>query len=298
LGSIFREVGLPAGVMNVVAGYGPETGEPLTNHPGVEKIAFTGSVLTGSKVASSASLHIKKVSLELGGKSAFIIFDDANLEEAVPVAQMSCMAIAGQVCVAPTRCYVQSGIYERFVAASRELAAKRSVGDPYDPTSVQSSQINKKQYDRILDLIQSGIKEGAKLEAGGGPKDPNQKGYFVQPTVFSNVQDNMRIAKEEIFGPVQSIFKFDTMEEAIERANTTNYGLGAGVFTKDIDKALEFAHAVEAGVVWINQYLAMGNQTPFGGYKMSGIGRENGSEGIEAYLETKTVSIKVAQKNS
>lgn len=299
LAALAREAGFPPGVLNVVTGYGHTAGSALAHHMDVNKISFTGSTAVGKLIQKAAAeSNLKRVTLELGGKSPLVIFDDADLEEAVLVAQSCCMVLAGQVCVAPTRCFVQSTIYDKFVAASRELAAKRVVSDPFNPKAVQSSQINEKQYKRILELIQSGIAEGAKLETGGGPVSKDQKGFFVQPTVFSNVKDDMRIAKEEIFGPVQSILKFDTLEEAIERANATSYGLGAGVYTKDVNRALEFAHGVEAGFVWVNQYMNMSPQCPFGGYKMSGLGRENGSEGIEEYFETKTVSIKVNQKNS
>ncbi len=239
---------------------------------------------------------MKRVTLELGGKSPLVVFDDVeDLDKAVNIAHQAIFANMGQNCCAGSRLFVQSKIYDKFVAKAREMASKRSVGDPF--TDVESGpQVDNEQFEKILNLIESGKTEGAKLECGGNRV--GSRGYFIQPTVFSNVTDNMRIAKEEIFGPVQSIFKFDTMEELIERANDTCYGLAAGVITKDIDKALTFAHSVNAGSIWVNTYQAITPQTPFGGYKMSGLGRENGPEGIKNYLETKTVTIAVPQKNS
>ena len=231
-----------------------------------------------------------------GGKSPLIICDDvADLDEAVNIAHAAIFNNHGQNCCAGSRTFVQAGIYEAFVNKAKAKASARTVGDPWTKVD-QGPQVDKAQFDRILEMIQSGKDEGAKLE-NGGDKALNQ-GYFIQPTVFSNVQDHMRIAKEEIFGPVQSILKFETMEEMIERANGTKYGLAAGILTKDINKAMMFVQAVEAGSVWVNTYDAVLSQTPFGGFKQSGIGRELGAEGIHEYLECKTVTIAIPQKNS
>merc|ERR1712062_745912 len=193
--------------------------------------------------------------------------------------------------------FVQAGIYDQFVAKATSLAKARKVGNPWDPDVVQGPQVDKDSFDKVLEMIEAGKAEGAKLQCGGGATQ-DAKGYFVQPTVFSDVQDHMRIAKEEIFGPVQSIFKFETMEEMIERANGTKYGLAAGILTKDINKAMMFIQAVEAGSVWFNTYDAVLSQTPFGGFKQSGIGRELVAEGIHEYLECKTVTMAIPQKNS
>lgn len=236
------------------------------------------------------------MTLELGGKSPLVVFDDADLDTAVELAQVACFMNMGQCCCAGTRTYVQEGIYDEFVKRSRELALKRTVGNPFDKSNANGPQIDNVQFKKILELIETGKSEGAKLECGG--KQSGTKGFFIQPTVFSNVTDDMTIAREEIFGPVQSIFKFKTFDEALQRANDTAYGLAAGVVTKDIDRALMFAQGVEAGSVWINSYMTMGASTPFGGFKMSGIGREMGEDGLHQFCEIKTITIKVSQKNT
>nr|XP_010300620.1 PREDICTED: retinal dehydrogenase 2 isoform X2 [Balearica regulorum gibbericeps] len=240
--------------------------------------------------------NLKRVTLELGGKSPNIIFADADLDYAVEQAHQGVFFNQGQCCTAGSRIYVEESIYEEFVRRSVERAKKRVVGSPFDPTTEQGPQIDKKQYNKILELIQSGITEGAKLECGG--KGLGRKGFFIEPTVFSNVTDDMRIAKEEIFGPVQEILRFKTMDEVIERANNSDFGLVAAVFTNDINKALTVSSAMQAGTVWINCYNALNAQSPFGGFKMSGNGREMGECGLREYSEVKTVTIKIPQKNS
>ncbi|XP_072726281.1 retinal dehydrogenase 2 isoform X2 [Ciconia boyciana] len=240
--------------------------------------------------------NLKRVTLELGGKSPNIIFADADLDYAVEQAHQGVFFNQGQCCTAGSRIYVEESIYEEFVRRSVERAKRRVVGSPFDPTTEQGPQIDKKQYNKILELIQSGITEGAKLECGG--KGLGRKGFFIEPTVFSNVTDNMRIAKEEIFGPVQEILRFKTMDEVIERANNSDFGLVAAVFTNDINKALTVSSAMQAGTVWINCYNALNAQSPFGGFKMSGNGREMGECGLREYSEVKTVTIKIPQKNS
>ncbi|XP_009067807.1 PREDICTED: retinal dehydrogenase 2 isoform X2 [Acanthisitta chloris] len=240
--------------------------------------------------------NLKRVTLELGGKSPNIIFADADLDYAVEQAHQGVFFNQGQCCTAGSRIYVEESIYEEFVRRSVERAKRRVVGSPFDPTTEQGPQIDKKQYNKILELIQSGITEGAKLECGG--KGLGRKGFFIEPTVFSNVTDDMRIAKEEIFGPVQEILRFKTMDEVIERANNSDFGLVAAVFTNDINKALTVSSAMQAGTVWINCYNALNAQSPFGGFKMSGNGREMGECGLREYSEVKTVTIKIPQKNS
>lgn len=291
--ALAKEAGFPPGVINVITGYGPTAGAAIAEHPEVNKIAFTGSTEVGHLImAASAKSNLKRVSLELGGKSPLVIFDDVDIKEAAEIAFNAIFANHGQNCCAGSRTFVHAKIYDQFVNHAKQLASQRKVGDPFNSETEQGPQIDEEMLNKILGLIKSGKEEGAILETGG--ERHGNVGYFIKPTVFSNVTDTMRIAKEEIFGPVQSILKFETMDEVIERANNTNYGLAAGVLTKNIDKALTFAQAVEAGSVWINCYDAITPQTPFGGFKQSGIGRELGAEGLKEYLETKTISIKVS----
>ncbi|XP_069332486.1 aldehyde dehydrogenase 1A1-like isoform X2 [Eulemur rufifrons] len=240
--------------------------------------------------------NLKRVTLELGGKSPCIVFADADLNSAVEYAHHGVFYHQGQCCVAASRLFVEEPIYDEFVRRSVERAKKYVLGNPLTGGVNQGPQIDKEQHDKILDLIESGKKEGAKLECGGGPW--GNKGYFVQPTVFSNVRDDMRIAKEEIFGPVQQIMKFKSLDDVIKRANNTHYGLAAGIFTKDLDKAITVSSALQAGTVWVNCYLAGSSQSPFGGFKMSGNGREMGEYGLHEYTEVKTVTVKISQKNS
>ncbi|EZA52207.1 hypothetical protein DMN91_010037 [Ooceraea biroi] len=294
--ALAKEAGFPAGVINVIPGYGPTAGAAIAEHPEIQKVAFTGSTEVGRIImAACAKSNLKRVSLELGGKSPLVIFDDVDVKEAAEIAHNAIFANHGQNCCAGSRTFVHSKIYDEFVKRAKQLALNRKVGDPFDKKTDQGPQIDDEMLNKIIDLINSGKQQGAVVQAGGNRE--GSVGYFVQPTVFSNVTDDMRIAKEEIFGPVQSILKFDTMDEVIERANRTNYGLASGVITRDINKALEFAQAVEAGSVWVNCYDAITPQTPFGGYKESGIGRELGEEGLKGYLEIKTVSINIAKKN-
>ncbi|KAM9312611.1 retinal dehydrogenase 2 isoform 3-T3 [Gastrophryne carolinensis] len=245
---------------------------------------------------TSGRTNLKRVTLELGGKSPNIIFADADLDYAVEQAHQGVFFNQGQCCTAGSRTFVEDSIYDEFVRRSVERAKRRVVGSPFDPTTEQGPQTDKKHYNKILELIQSGIAEGAKLECGGKPL--GRKGFFIEPTVFSSVTDDMRIAKEEIFGPVQQILRFKSMEEVIERANNSDFGLVAAVFTNDINKALTVSSAMQAGTVWINCYNALNAQSPFGGYKMSGNGREMGEYGLREYTEAKTVTIKIPQKNS
>ncbi|XP_058818872.1 aldehyde dehydrogenase, mitochondrial-like [Topomyia yanbarensis] len=292
--SLAKEAGYPPGVINMVPGYGPTAGNAITVHPDIRKIAFTGSVEVGKIIMAGAAGTLKKVSLELGGKSPLVICDDVDVDEAAKIAYAGVFENMGQCCIAATRTFVQEGIYDAFVKKATELAQSRKVGCPFSQGTQHGPQVDETQFKKILGYIETGKKEGAKLETGG--IQVGTEGYFIQPTVFSNVTDEMTIAKEEIFGPVQSIIKFKTLDEVIERANSTQFGLAAGIVTKNIDNALVFSNAVEAGSVWVNTYLAVATQAPFGGYKHSGIGREMGREGMELYLETKTVSIKLPSK--
>ncbi len=248
--SLVKEAGFPAGVINVVTGYGPTAGAAITSHPDIRKVAFTGSTEVGKLIMETAGkTNLKKVSLELGGKSPLVVFDDADLDEAVQIAHNALFTNHGQNCVAGSRTFVQEGIYDEFVKRAAQKAKDRRVGNPFGESTEQGPQIDDEMFKKVLGYIDSGVKEGAKLEAGG--KRWGTEGFFIEPTVFSGVTDNMKICREEIFGPVQSILKFKTLEEVIERANNTNYGLAAGCITKNIDTALTYAQAIEAGSVWV-----------------------------------------------
>ncbi|XP_063049293.1 retinal dehydrogenase 2 isoform X3 [Engraulis encrasicolus] len=297
IAALIKEAGFPAGVVNILPGYGPTAGAAIASHHAIDKVAFTGSTEVGKLIQEAAGKsNLKRVTLELGGKSPNIIFADADLDLAVEQAHQGVFFNSGQCCTAGSRIFVQDSIYEEFVRRSVERATKRIMGSPFDPTTEQGPQISEEQQQRIMELVQSGVREGAKLECGG--KVCPGKGYYVEPTVFSNVTDNMRIAKEEIFGPVQQILRFSTVEEVIARANDTEYGLAAAVFTTDINKAMTVSTALQAGTVWINCYNALSCQSPFGGFKMSGNGRELGEIGLREYSEVKTITMKMMGKNS
>ncbi|XP_077869223.1 aldehyde dehydrogenase 1A1-like [Saccoglossus kowalevskii] len=291
------QAGFPPGVVNILAGYGPTAGAAISEHMDIDKVSFTGSTEVGRIIQTAAAKsNLKRVTLELGGKSPNIVLSDVDMDFAVEESHKALFGNMGQVCCAGSRTFVQEDIYPEFVKKSVERAKKRVIGNPFDTTTESGPQIDNEQFDKIFELIESGKKEGAKLECGGGRH--GDKGYFVESTVFSDVNDDMRIAKEEIFGPVQQIMKFKTIEEVIERANNTSYGLAAGVFTKDIDKALTISNALQAGSVWINCWGAIKANTPFGGYKMSGNGREFCDYGLEEFTEIKTVTVKLPYKNS
>jgi len=295
IGSLLKEAGFPPGVLNVVPGYGPTAGAAISGHPDIEKVAFTGSTDVGRLImAAAANSNMKRCTLELGGKSPLIVLADADIEEAATIAHGAIFNNHGQNCCAGSRTYVQAEVYDAFVKKATELALARKVGDPFVDGVQQGPQIDQEQLSKITELMESGKKEGAKLHCGG--ERLGDKGYFVKPTVFSDVKDNMRIAREEIFGPVQSIFKFNTIEEAITRANDTKYGLAAGIITNDLNKALLFIQSVHAGSVWVNCYDAVVPQAPFGGFKQSGQGRELGEAALKEYLEVKTVTIALKEK--
>ncbi|XP_041956916.1 retinal dehydrogenase 1-like isoform X1 [Alosa sapidissima] len=297
MAQLIKEAGFPPGVVNVVPGYGPTAGHAIAHHMDINKVAFTGSTQVGKLIQRAAGdTNLKRVTLELGGKNPNVVFADSDLELAVQQAHHGLFFNQGQCCLAGSRVFVEEPVYEEFVRCSVEMAQRKVLGNPLDPSVDHGPQIDKKQFDKILELIESGKREGAKLECGGAPW--GQKGFFIQPTVFSDVRDNMRIAREEIFGPVQLIMKFRSVEEVIQRANDTQYGLAAGVFTSDISKALAITSALQAGTVWVNCYNAMSTQCPFGGFKMSGNGRELGEYSLQEYTEVKAVTIKISQKNS
>lgn len=297
IAQLAKEAGYPPGVLNIIPGYGPTAGAAISRHPDVHKVAFTGSTEVGKLVAAdAANSNLKRVTLELGGKSPNIVFADADLDFAVEQAHFGLFFNHGQCCTAASRTYVEEKIYDEFVERSRARAAKTTVGNPFDPKIDQGPQIDEEQMHKILKLIGTGKEQGATLQTGGDRV--GDKGYFIQPTVFSNVKDDMTIANTEIFGPVMQILKFKNIEDVIERGNNNVYGLAAAVVTPDIEKALHVAHGLRAGTVWVNCYDVFDSAMPFGGFNMSGNGRELGEYGLQAYTEVKTVCIKVPQKNS
>jgi aldehyde dehydrogenase (NAD+) len=293
LADIMSEAGVPAGVVNIVTGNGSTSGVALAEHPDVNKLVFTGSTATGQKIIHSSAIGVKRVSLELGGKSPLIIFADADLDKAVPVAAMAVYAHSGQVCIAGSRLFVEGAIYDEFLARIIEYSHNLNIGNGMDENVQFGPVISKTQLTKILGYIKCGSDEGAELLTGGSQLSdaPFDAGNFIQPTVFANVTDEMTIAREEIFGPVISALRFDDFDEVIKRANDTPYGLAAGVFTRDIKKAHLVASALQAGSVFVNGYYMIDPAVPFGGYKASGYGREGGLEQVEGYLNTKAIWI-------
>jgi len=291
LGELILEAGFPAGVVNILPGFG-DAGAALAAHPHVDKVAFTGSTEVGHLIMrAAADSNLKRVTLELGGKSPNIIFPDADMNAAIQGAHFGVFFNHGQVCTAGSRVFVQKKIYPEFVEKSTKLAQERKLGDPLHADTQQGPQVSQEQFDRILGYIEAGKKEGAKLTTGGNRV--GKKGYFIQPTIFADCKDSMKIVREEIFGPVMSIMPFDDVDEIITRANDTEYGLAAGVWTKDISKAHYVASKLKAGTVWVNCFNVYDSAKPFGGFKQSGLGRELGSEGLDNYLETKTVTVQL-----
>jgi len=290
IGELILEAGFPEGVVNILPGFGETAGAAIANHMDIDKVAFTGSTEVGHLIMQAAGKsNLKRVSLELGGKSPNIVFADADMPQAIEGSHMGLFFNQGQVCCAGSRVFVEDKVYDQFVEQSTARAKKRTVGDPFDAGTEQGPQVDKTQLDRVWGYIESGQSEGAKLNCGGGRV--GESGYFVEPTVFSDVKDNMKIAREEIFGPVMSIIRFKGIEEVIDRANKTVYGLAAGVWTKDVSKALAIANNVRAGTVWVNCYNVLDTAAPFGGFKQSGIGRELGEYGLQQYTEVKTVVV-------
>jgi aldehyde dehydrogenase (NAD+) len=294
LGELILEAGVPPGVVNIVPGFGETAGAALATHAGVDKIAFTGSHLTGQKIIAASAGNLKRVSLELGGKSPDIVFADADLENAVPGAGMAVFANSGQICSAGTRLFVERRIYDEFVGRVADFGNGLQVGNGIDPKTQIGPLVSEQQLERVSGYLSIGKQEGARAVSGGDrlTGEAYDRGYFVPPTVFADVRDNMRIAQDEIFGPVLSAIPFDDINEVIVRANATSFGLGSGVWTRDVSKAHRLAKAIRAGSVWVNCYQAMDPAVPFGGYKMSGYGRESGLQHLEEYLNVKAVWIK------
>nr|CAI5818601.1 unnamed protein product [Callosobruchus analis] len=296
LAELTKEAGFPAGVVNVVPGFG-DAGAALVSNTKVDKIAFTGSTEVGKKIQQGSGMYnLKRTSLELGGKSPNIILADVDIEQAVEAAHFGVFFNQGQVCCAGSRTFVEDKIYDEFVERSVERAKKRVVGDPFNPDTEQGPQVDEEQMNKILSLIEEGKKQGAKLVHGG--ERHGTDGYYVRPTVFKDVEDHHVLAKEEIFGPVQQIMRFKHLDELIERANNTNYGLASAVFSKDLDKVNYLVQGIRAGTVWVNCYNVLGCHLPFGGFKDSGFGREMCEYGFQQYQEVKCVVTSVPVKNS
>lgn len=292
LANFIKEAGFPPGVFNLLSGFGKVAGAAIASHMDIDKVAFTGSTLVGRTIMKAAAeSNLKKVTLELGGKSPNIVFNDADIEQTISWVNFGIYFNQGQCCCAGTRIFVQEGIYDKFLEAFKKRAAKNLVGDPFDEKTFQGPQVSQLQYDRIMGYIKSGKEEGATIVTGG--ERHGTRGYFIQPTIFSDVRPDMKIMQEEIFGPVCAITKFKDEEEAIKMGNNTSYGLAAAVHTNTVNTAIRVSNVLKAGTVWVNCYNLIRHETPFGGYKQSGIGRELGEEALACYTETKTVAIRL-----
>ncbi|MEE9200371.1 MAG: aldehyde dehydrogenase family protein [Candidatus Brocadiales bacterium] len=287
LGELFQEAGLPDGVLNIVTGYGKSAGAALVRHVDVDKVAFTGSTVTGKDIVRASADTVKRLSLELGGKSPNIVFADADIEAAVQGALMGIFFNQGEVCCAGSRLFVERKIHDKFLDRMVSFASKMRVGDPFNPRTDMGALVSQTQFDKVMRYIETGKEEGAELCCGGEALKGN--GHFVKPTIFDNVKNNMKIAREEIFGPVVSTLTFRNIDEVIRWGNQTEYGLAAAVWTRDIGKAHAVAKRLRAGTVWINTYNAFDCGSPFGGYKQSGYGRELGLHALELYTQVKSV---------
>jgi acyl-CoA reductase-like NAD-dependent aldehyde dehydrogenase len=291
LGELALEAGLPPGALNVIPGPGGSAGGALAAHPMVDKIAFTGSTEVGSRVMQAAAKNCTKVQLELGGKSPNIVFADADMDEASKGATFGIFTNKGEICTAGSRLFVESKIHDDLLARVIDRAAKLKQGDPLDPKTRLGPQVSKEQRESVLRYVEIGKQEGAKLVTGGAPPAELPRGYYVKPTIFDDVSNEMTIAREEIFGPVLSVIRFDSFDDLIRLANQTMYGLAAGVWTRDVKKAHRAARLLQAGTVWVNTYNLYDPSTPFGGFKRSGFGRELGAAAIDEYTQRKSVWI-------
>jgi len=290
VGELIVEAGFPEGVVNILPGYGPTAGQAIARHMDVDKVAFTGSTEVGHLVMEAAAQsNLKRVTLELGGKSPNIVFADADMNAAIEGSHFALFFNQGQCCCAGSRLFVERKAYDEFVERSVARAKRRTVGDPFDPATEQGPQVDDAQFQKVMQYIEAGRNEGARLMCGGDRS--GDRGYFIQPTVFADVRDEMTIAQDEIFGPVMAIIPFDSIDEVIDRANRTLYGLAAAVWTRDISKATTIANGVRAGTVWVNCYDVFDAAAPFGGFKQSGMGRELGEYGLQQYTEVKTVTV-------
>ncbi|KAL9540691.1 hypothetical protein MBANPS3_009539 [Mucor bainieri] len=295
VGQLAVEAGFPPGVINIITGYGAVTGDALSRHMKVSKIAFTGSTAVGRRIMQAAAeSNLKKVTLELGGKSPNIIFDDADLDQAVRWAHKGIFFNHGQCCCAGSRIYVQESIHDKFLEKFKEYTSQTKLGNPHDDDTFQGPQVSQTQFDRIMGYIESGKEQGATCYMGG--KRWGDEGYFIEPTVFTDVKEDMTIVREEIFGPVVTVSKFKDVDDVLKMALDTDYGLAAAVFTKDTARAIDVSNRLQAGTVWVNCYNELDYNTPFGGFRQSGIGRENGEYALDNYIQVKTVKINVSRK--
>lgn len=294
---LVERAGFPKGVVNVVTGFGPEAGQPLIDHPYIRKVSFTGSEKTGTGIYSDAARDIKRVSLELGGKSPNIVFADANLDNAVKGAVAGIFAASGQTCVAGSRLLVQESIHDAFVDRLVAFASRAKMGNPMNADTNVGPVTNMPQFEKVLAYIDIARKEGAHVVLGGGKATRPEcgDGWFVEPTIFTGVRNDMRIAQEEVFGPVLSVIPFRDDDDAVAIGNDVAFGLAAGAWTENMRRAITMANRLQAGTVWVNMYRAVSYTTPFGGYKKSGMGRELGQEAIREYLQTKSVWISMAE---
>ncbi|XP_020572637.1 aldehyde dehydrogenase family 2 member C4-like isoform X2 [Phalaenopsis equestris] len=288
LAHLTKEAGIPDGVINVITGYGPTAGAAITSHMDVDAVSFTGSTEVGKLVmGAAAASNLKTVSLELGGKCPLIVFNDADINMSVQIAWQGGFFNKGEMCVAGSRVYVQEGIYDEFLKKLIENVKDWVIGDPFDPQVHQGPQVDKEQFEKVLRYIEAGKREGATLLTGG--KAVGEKGYYIEPTIFTDVKEDLSIAKDEIFGPVICVMKFKTIEEAIEKANNTRYGLAAGILTNDLNVANRVSRSVRAGIIWVNCFFITDLNVPCGGHKMSGFGKDSGLQAMEKYLNVKSV---------
>lgn len=291
MAKLAQEVGFPDGVINVVPGFGPTAGAAVVKHPLIDKVAFTGEHRTAQVITRDSAETLKRLTFELGGKSPNVIFADSDLDAAAMGAYIGLYLNQGQCCCAGSRVFVEKRIHDQFLDKLRHLAENRKVGDPFSPDTEQGPQVDQAQFEKIMSYIQKGHEQGAHCVTGGNRV--GDRGYYIEPTIFDGVDDRMAIATDEIFGPVLSVLTFDDKEDMIRRANNTSFGLAAAIWTRDVSLAHEFAARVRAGTVWVNCYDAFDAAAPFGGFKMSGHGRELGEEGLRGYTESKTVTIQL-----